>query len=70
MYTYYCQNGWSNSARTRHIKFRHWWLKYHLDMGEVKFVWVGTKEQLADALSKPVVGTLSIENFDLSSYME
>ena len=34
-------------------------------MGEVKFVWVGTKEQLTDALSKPVVGTLSIENFDL-----
>ena len=31
----------------RHIRIRGWWLKYHLDTGEVKFVWVGTREQQA-----------------------
>ena len=58
------QNGRSNSARTRHMKIRHFWLKHYIDVGEVKFVWISTKEQLADALSKPVVGTLFVQHFD------
>ena len=58
------QNGRSSSARTRHIKIRHFWLKHYIDVGEVKFVWISTKEQLADALSKPVVGTLFVQHFD------
>ena len=57
-------NGRSNSARTRHMKIREFWLKYHIDMGELKLVWVSGDEQLADALSKPVVGGLFIRHFD------
>jgi hypothetical protein len=58
------QNGRSNSARTRHIKIREWWLKYHIDAKEIEFVWVEGKQQLADALSKPVVGRLFVDHFD------
>jgi hypothetical protein len=57
-------NGRSNSARTRHIKIKHFWLKHHLDNGELKFEWVESRHQLADALSKPLVGSLFVEHFD------
>jgi hypothetical protein len=57
-------NGRSTSSRTRHIKIRHFWLKHHIDTGDIKLVWVEGRKQLADALSKPVVGTLFVEHFD------
>jgi hypothetical protein len=57
-------NGRSNSARTRHMKIREFWLKYHIDEKELKFVWIEGPEQLADALSKPVVGGLFVKHFD------
>ena len=57
-------NGRSNSVRTRHIKIREFWLKYHIDANELKFVWVNGNDQLADALSKPLVGGLFIRHFD------
>ena len=57
-------NGRSNSWRSRHFKIREFWLKYHIDEKEVKFVWIEGREQLADALSKPVVGGLFVRHFD------
>ena len=57
-------NGRSNSARTRHMKIREWWLKYHIDAKELRFVWIDGRDQLADALSKPVVGILFVKHFD------
>ena len=57
-------NGRSSSTRTRHIKIQEFWLKYHIDAKELKFVWVEGKGQLADALNKPVVGRLFVRHFD------
>ena len=57
-------NGRSDSSRTRHMKIREWWLKYHIDTNELKFVRVQGKDQLADALSKSVVGSLFVKHFD------
>src|SRR5690242_6026589 len=57
-------NGRSNSSRTRHMKIREWWLKYHIDANELKFVWVQVKDQLADALSKHVVSGLFVKHFN------
>jgi hypothetical protein len=58
-------NGRSTSSRTRHVKIREWWLKYHIDAREIKFVWLEGRQQIADALSKPVVGTLFVEHFNM-----
>jgi hypothetical protein len=57
-------NGRSTSSRTRHVKVREWWLKYHIDARELEFVWLEGRQQIADALSKPVVGTLFVEHFN------
>jgi hypothetical protein len=57
-------NGRSTSARTRHIAISEFWLKQYIDSGEITFEWIGGENQIADALSKPVVGRVFVKHFD------
>ena len=38
--------------RTKHIDVRHHFLREHVEQGTIKLVHVGTKDQLADAMTK------------------
>jgi len=40
--------------RTKHIDVRYHHIRHHIDSGTVKLVYVKTKEQLADCLTKGV----------------
>lgn len=52
------ENGRSNSDRTRHIKLHHFFMKEQIDRGEVKLVYLPTKDMIADILTKPLNGEL------------
>lgn len=42
------------SPRTKHIKIRHFFIKHHIQLGEVKIVHVPAAQQFADQLTKAV----------------
>ena len=41
-------------SRTKHIKIRHHFLRYHVQKGDCVFEFMDTKNQLADILTKPL----------------
>jgi hypothetical protein len=50
------RNGRSNSARTRHISIRYFFVTDRVKMGEIAMEWVNTNDMISDMLTKPVVG--------------
>jgi hypothetical protein len=57
------ENGRSNSARTKHIHVRYFFLKQSIDTGQVKLRYQPTGEMVADVLTKPLQG----EQFEAAS---
>ena len=41
-------------SRTKHIEIRHHFLGDHAQKGDITLEFVGTKDQLADILTKPL----------------
>lgn len=52
------KNGTSNSARTRHIAIRYFFVADRVKSGEIKVQYMPTGEMLADILTKPLQGQL------------
>jgi hypothetical protein len=52
------KNGTSNSARTRHIAIRYFFVADRVKSGEIKVQYMPTGEMLADILTKPIQGQL------------
>jgi hypothetical protein len=50
------KNGKSNSARTRHIAIRYFWVADRVASKEIRLEYLRTEDMLADILSKPLVG--------------
>ena len=50
--------GKPTSSNTKHIKMRYFFVKQHVESGELELVWCGTKDMLADLFTKPLVGEL------------
>ena len=50
--------GYSNSARTKHIAIRYFFVKDRIDAGEIEIEHLGTAQMLADYLTKPLQGEL------------
>jgi len=48
--------GQRNKQRTRHLTIRLWWAQEQVEAGLAKIEWVGTKEMLADFLTKALHG--------------
>ena len=46
----------SRKKRSRHIDIRFFFIKDRVDSGEVEMAFCGTKEMVADFLSKPLQG--------------
>ena len=53
--------GRSTSERTRHIKIRYFFITHYIETDEIVIVHMPTKSMIADALTKPLHGTLFIE---------
>jgi len=43
---------------SKHIKVRYFFVKQHIESGEIKIMWCGTKDMLADLMTKPLLGQL------------
>jgi Reverse transcriptase (RNA-dependent DNA polymerase) len=52
------QNGKSNSARTRHIAVRYFFLTDRIKSGEIKVEYLNTSDMIADILTKPLQGSM------------
>jgi len=52
------KNGSSNSARTRHIAIRYFFISDRVNSGEIKIEYMQTGDMLADILTKPLQGNL------------
>jgi hypothetical protein len=50
------KRGGPSSERSRHISIRHFWVKERVDGGEVIPQHLGTKDMMANILTKPVQG--------------
>ena len=48
----------SNSLRTRHINIRYYFIRDRAANGEVKLMYLGTADMLADLMTKPILGEL------------
>lgn len=55
------QAGKPTSQRTKHINLRYFFIKQHLDSGELVLEHCNTKNMLADMLTKPIVGSQFFE---------
>jgi len=49
--------GRSTSEKSKHIKIRYFFIKQHVDDGEIQIVHMPTDDMLADLLTKPLQGT-------------
>ena len=52
------ETGKSTSEKTRHVKVRYFFMKEKIDTGELKVCHTGTKDMIADILTKPLQGEL------------
>ena len=52
------QNGKSNSARTRHIAVRYFFLTDRIKSGEISVEYLNTSDMIADILTKPLQGNM------------
>jgi hypothetical protein len=52
------EKGRSTSNRTRHITIRYFFVKDRIESGDVKVIYTGTEEMVADFFSKPLQGHL------------
>ena len=50
------EKGRSLSARTRHVKIRYFFVKEHVDNGELQINYLPTSVMVADVLTKPLQG--------------
>lgn len=50
--------GRSTSERSRHIKIRYFFVSHYISAGEIKLEYLPTEDMVADALTKPLHGTL------------
>jgi hypothetical protein len=50
------QHGDMISQRTKHIDIKYHFLRQYIDDGTIKLMWVESKNQLADILTKPLQG--------------
>jgi len=50
--------GKGNFKRTKHILNRYFWIKQFIDSGEIKLMYLPTRQMIADLLTKPVIGAL------------
>lgn len=49
----YCKNG-GDANRTRHFNIKYHFVRDNIDSKNVELVWVDTKSQLADIMTKPL----------------
>lgn len=52
------KSGKSNSYRTRHLKARYFFIKDHIEQGDIALEYMPTKQMTADVLTKPLGGSL------------
>jgi hypothetical protein len=52
------ENGPSSSGKSKHFRRRYFGVKEMIDHGEVNLVYLPTREMVADALTKPLTGSL------------
>jgi hypothetical protein len=52
--------GTGTFKRSKHIKVRYFWLKELVDMKDLIFIYLNTKEMTPDILTKPVTGALFV----------
>jgi hypothetical protein len=52
------EKGRSTSSRTKHIHIRYFFVKDRIDSGEIVLKYKPTEEMVADALTKPLQGSL------------
>ena len=46
----------ASCKRTRHVELRHFWVRELLDKGEFELEYVPTEENVADTMTKSLVG--------------
>ena len=57
----YANFGGPIHTRTRYIAVKYYFVKQHVDSGEVTIIYCPTREMLADLMTKPVTGALFVE---------